>query len=63
MATFSVKIDLENDAFVVDGRPEIEVARLLRNLAKAVTASGLVPGDFTLCDVNGNKVLTTEVEE
>lgn len=63
MQKFKIEIEVENDAF--KARPEIEIARILRNLAHAICIEGAFfdrPGGvlkgkpWKLKDTNGNTV-------
>jgi hypothetical protein len=55
VATYRIKIDLDNAAFD-DGSEGAEVARILRNLADKCSAHGCAQTYSNLRDVNGNTV-------
>lgn len=66
MRTLTLNIELENDAFAE--APNVEAARILRELATLIADSGdtLTFEPCTLChlrDINGNKVGTAQVVE
>lgn len=54
MRTFTLTIDLENDAFSPDAEPE--VARILRVVADKLEQNPGYPMYQTVFDVNGNDV-------
>ena len=60
MATFTVKIDTENDAFVGAFAKVTEVSRILKVTAKRIE-SGEASGK--LWDVNGNTVGSFNMED
>ena len=52
---FELKFDMENAAF--EEAPELELARILRDLAARIEVSGAgVPSEYVIRDVNGNRV-------
>jgi hypothetical protein len=58
-----IKINVDNDAFY-GGSRATELARILRDLARRIEAHSPVKSDeFTLRDVNGNRVGTAYLEE
>jgi len=58
-----IEIRTENSAFQ-DGNKSLEVARILKNLAKRLENDpDLVDCEITLTDINGNKVGTFEIIE
>lgn len=59
MATFTVNIDLDNDAFQPSAGPE--VARILRRLTDSVEKYG--PGYRKMTDIYGNTVGVARVQE
>lgn len=54
MATFTIKIDTDNDAFQPD--PADEIVRLLLAIAARIQGEGLSGYYETIRDVNGNDV-------
>lgn len=58
MATLSITIELDNDAFQADAGEE--VARILRQVA-ARTATSIDAGEYNLRDYNGNTVGSVEI--
>jgi hypothetical protein len=50
---FRVEVNTENAAF--DDHPEMELARILRDLADRVQLNGL-QGSYPIFDVNGNRI-------
>lgn len=59
MKKVTITIDTTNDAFEESDRPGIEVARILRDLAKKFD-SGVIPQK--VMDANGNTVGTCKVK-
>lgn len=63
MSTLLLRFDIGNSAF--GDFPQIEVARILRDLADKIDARGL-PGGlecFAARDINGNRIGALTVEE
>lgn len=58
MSKMILTIELDNDAFQPD--PCFEVARILRNTADEIEASGYIAG--RLRDINGNPVGTVDLK-
>ena len=53
---FTLSINTDNDAF--EGAPEIEVARILREVAAKISTVGLPDSYRNMTDINGNIVGT-----
>ena len=60
MATYTVKIKLDNDAFK-NGNEGLEVARILRALAAASEGAGVAYCRDGIVDVNGNTVAFAKI--
>ncbi len=60
MATYEIKIDLDNDAFTDD--EGMEIGRLLHGLAAKCTCAGK-GYEISLIDINGNQVGSTRRTE
>lgn len=56
----NISITMDNAAF--SESPELEVARILADLAVKVERQGISPGaEYSVRDINGNKVGTAQV--
>ena len=53
MSNFTLNIQTDNAAFQDDG-PSVEVVRILRELADKIERTGA--DDYSLIDINGNRV-------